>query len=188
MSVWIGKSRRRTGQSNLDATLASVASFEDKIVGAVVSIHVASANGGDLINLREATLVAGEGIRGDRNFGAGEKDPAKELSLVEAEQVEHFNRVTGLSIEPQETRRNVVTRGIALADLVGQQFVIGEVVAEAIDLSEPCKLLGDRLQTDEVSSAAVIKAFAGRAGVRARIVRGGVIRPGDEIVPQIDGS
>lgn len=157
-------------------------------MGTVVSIHVANANGGDLIDLREATLVAGQGIQGDRNFGKGENDPAKELSLVAAEQVEHFNRVTGLNIEPQETRRNVVTRGIALADLVGQRFVIGEVVAEAIDLSEPCKLLGGRLETDEVSSAEVIKAFTGRAGVRARIVRGGVIRPGDEIAAQIDCS
>src|SRR6187402_2982755 len=73
-------------------------------------------------DLQRAHIVAGDGIEGDRYFGA-HKEPGQNLTFVEAEEIEaflqEFQRPHDLSI----TGRNVVTRGVRLNDLVGKEFM-----------------------------------------------------------------
>ncbi len=80
-----------------------------------------------------------------------------------------------------DPRRNVVTRGIALHELVGREFRVGNAVVFGIELCEPCATLGRLLSTAEVSPAAVVAAFAHRAGLRGRIASGGTVQPGDAV-------
>ncbi|MFQ5634924.1 MAG: MOSC domain-containing protein [Gammaproteobacteria bacterium] len=56
-----------------------------------------------------------------------------------------------------------------------QRFRIGDATLEGIRLCEPCAHLAGLL-TDRV-----LPALVGRAGLRARIVKGGTVSPGDAI-------
>jgi MOSC domain-containing protein YiiM len=73
-------------------------------------------------------------------------------------------------------RRNIVTRGVRLNDLCGKRFRVGEAVFEGLELCEPCTLLAKRTHRE------VLRFLRGNGGLRARIVRTGVIRVGDSIV------
>ncbi|MBM4113458.1 MAG: MOSC domain-containing protein, partial [Phycisphaerae bacterium] len=59
---------------------------------------------------------------------------------------------------------------------VGRRFRLGEVEAEGIRLCEPCGTFQKRTHDG------VVRFFTHKGGLRARIVRGGVIRVGDSIV------
>ncbi len=153
--------------------------------GTVVSIHVAETNGGELRPLDSAELVAGSGIRGDRHFRADGGSPDSAVTLVESEQVELFNELTGLSLAPHETRRQVVTAGVALNDLVGARFRVGAVELEGVELCEPCSHLAGLLRRQHnittISATDIIKGLTHRAGLRARVLTDGEIRVGDPI-------
>jgi MOSC domain-containing protein YiiM len=118
--------------------------------------------------------------RGDRKFRregipARKNGPDREVTLIEAEAIEAVSRDYGVAIEPIETRRNVVTRGIALNHLVGKRFGVGEAVLQGIHLCEPCSHL------ESLTRSGVREALVHRGGLRAQILEGGVIRVGDSI-------
>jgi len=151
------------------------------MAGKLVEIFIAPAVGADLISLKEAELQVGKGIVGDRYYRQESIDPEEELTLVETEQIERANAETGLSIRPGETRRNLVTEGIALNDLVDQEFTIGAVRVRGIELCEPCRDIGELLSTEQVPTPKVVAALVGRSGLRARILENGTIRVGDTL-------
>jgi MOSC domain-containing protein YiiM len=148
----------------------------------VVAIYTSPQAGLPLHAVPEATLEAGKGIVGDRYYtGVGTFSPKlhgradKEVTLIECEEIQRFNDSENASKALGEFRRNIVTRDVRLNDLVGQRFSVGEVVLEGIRLCEPCAHL-----TGFVSPT-VVKTMLHRAGIRARIVSGGIVRPGDKI-------
>lgn len=155
------------------------------MAGTIVAIHVSTSEGGAPQALEEASLVADQGIVGDRYFQADGGRAQASLSLVESEQVDRFNAACGLRIDPAETRRNVVTRGVSLNDLVGKQFSLGAVRVEGVELCEPCRYLGERLASThgggDLTPARIVAALTHRGGLRARIIGSGTIRPGDPI-------
>lgn len=130
-------------------------------------------------SLPEARLVAGQGIVGDRYYsGTGKfspavQDPDHEITLMEVEQLTQFNAAHGLALGPEDVRRNLVTRGIDLNELVGVEFTVGDVVLRGIRLCEPCDYLAG------MTDRAVLTGLLHRAGIRAGIVRGGVVAVGD---------
>lgn len=154
--------------------------------GSVVSIHIASESGGDLQPLDCAELVAGCGIRGDRHFTADGSHADSALTLIEEEQVELFNELTGLSLAPHDTRRQIVTRGVALNDLVGIRFRIGAVEVEGTELCEPCAYLADHLTRQfsitGVSGPKIVQGLVHRAGIRVSILNDGMVRVGDRVL------
>ena len=156
---------------------------ERAVSGTIEAIYVATRSGDAMRSLPRAELVAGCGIRGDRNFKESGSTEAhdEQITLIAAEEIERFRRATGLLIDSGDPRRNVVTRGIALHELVGREFRVGNAVVSGIELCEPCATLGRRLSTAEVSPAAVVAAFAHRAGLRGRIASGGTVQPGDAV-------
>ena len=153
--------------------------------GSVITIHIAAEEGGELQPLDTAELVAGCGIRGDRHFSADGSGADGALTLIEAEQVDLFNELTGLSPAPHDTRRQIVTRGVALNDLVGVRFRVGDVELEGVELCEPCSYLARHLaeafSITAVSPAEMVHALSHRAGIRARILNDGTIRVGDVV-------
>ncbi len=148
--------------------------------GEIVSIHIGASPGGPISELEQAQLTAGKGIVGDRNY-SDNADPETQITLIEEELVAQFNTETGLGIEAWQTGRNVVTRDISLNDLIGKEIKLGDVTIKGEELCDPCKTLGERLSTNEVPPAAVVKALVKRGGLRASILANGVIRKGDPI-------
>lgn len=124
----------------------------------------------------EAEARAHRGLVGDRYFeGCGTftdwkpKGPGRELTLIESEVLAE------ISLSAAEARRNIVTEGVRLNDLVGKRFRIGSVLIEGIRLCPPCTHL------DKVTGKALLKPLADRGGLRTDILGDGVIRVGDDI-------
>lgn len=151
------------------------------MAGEVVSIHVGKSAGEEMTELEEAELVAGSGIVGDRYYSQtgtfSEQLPAPdhELTLVATEEISRFSESIGRDLGPGEVRRNVVTRGIELNDLVDKEFTIGKVRVRGIRLCEPCAHLAGLVAPE------ILPALIHKAGLRAAIVEGGTIRVGDRI-------
>jgi MOSC domain-containing protein YiiM len=156
--------------------------MSDLQTGTVVSIHIAPAAEAATHAVDAAHVVAGQGIEGDRYFresGGGTFHEAEkhgqDLTLIEEEAIAGLARDTGIELEPGEARRNVVTRGVSLNDLVGRRFTVGEVEAVGNRLCDPCSHL------QRITQPGVLKGLANRGGLRADVVRGGRIAPGDAL-------
>lgn len=151
-------------------------------MGQVEHIHIAPYETAPMQSVGQVEARKGVGLVGDRkaNLTANPPAPGREVTLVEAEEVENLARDHGIDLGPGGTRRNITTRGIRLNDLVGRTFRVGDVVMTGHKLCEPCEHL------QEMTGKPVIKPLTHRAGLRATLVTGGVIRVGDavELVPE----
>ena len=152
------------------------------MTGKVVSIVTTAEAGAPLQSVPEAHLESRKGLVGDRyyrrsgTFSEKLKDGADwEVTLIESEEIQRFNDSQGLSLPQGSFRRNIITSGVRLNDLVGHRFRVGSAVLEGVRLCEPCAHLGKQI------GLAVVKGMAHRAGLRARIVTGSIIRPGDDV-------
>lgn len=120
------------------------------------------------------------GIPGDRNFGK-RIHPGQNLTLVEAEEIELFCAEHSRPADLSLTRRNLVTRGVRLNDLVNVEFTIGNVRLRGIELCEPCILLGTGLSSESLTAAAVVKHWVHRGGLLADVLSSGEIVRGARI-------
>jgi MOSC domain-containing protein YiiM len=121
-------------------------------------------------------VVAGKGIEGDRYYqDRNRKSDDYQITFIESEKVDAYNRSHSRPIEYWQPRRNILTRGVALDTLIGAAFRIGEARFEGLETCEPCAILRRRTSPD------AFKWFAGRGGLRARILRSGRIRIGDAL-------
>lgn len=120
------------------------------------------------------SALAGKGLEGDRKFFGDGARPGQALTLIEAETLE----VVGLS--GAQSRRQVVTRGVRLNDLIGKRFRVGTVECVGVELCHPCKHL------EEMTRPGIIKDLAGRGGLNADILTDGRISVGDSIVVDDD--
>ena len=125
-------------------------------------------------------VIASSGIDGDRYFNCDD-EPGQNLTLVEAEAIEDFLKVNQRAHDLSITGRNLVTRGVSLNDLLGQEFTIGQVRLRGVDLCNPCSKLGKALAGPELSAAAVVKQFVKRGGLRADVLSSGKISVGDRV-------
>jgi MOSC domain-containing protein YiiM len=120
--------------------------------------------------------LAGRGLEGNRYFFDGDAPPGVALTLIAAEAVEALEREHGISIEPRESRRNLLTRDVDVNALVGKTFRIGEVECRGVELCEPCTTL------QAMTKPGIIKGLAHRGGLNADILSDGEIRVGDAVV------
>lgn len=140
-------------------------------------IYTRAVPGGPLLEHREVDVVAGSGIVGDRYFDRHD-EPGQNLTLIEAEAIEAFQAAQAWPVDLSITGRNLVTRGVRLNALVGQVFRIGDVELRGVELCEPCLGLGESLARDALTPAGVVKALVHRAGLRADVLRSGVVGVG----------
>ena len=160
----------------LDPALGSERPYGTEVGrGVVAGLLVAPAAEQTLVQIESAVAVAGRGLEGDR-YAAGRgtfSGPGRgyELTLVEAEVLDE------LELPWAEARRNIVTRGAALNPLVGRRFRIGDVECVGRRLAEPCSHL------EKLSGPGLLRPLVHRAGLRADILAGGIIRIGAELVP-----
>jgi MOSC domain-containing protein YiiM len=113
--------------------------------------------------------VKAEGLTGDRYYGRGD------ITLIEEEALAAFTEETGIQLSHAEIRRQVLTSGIRLNDLVDKRFRVGGVEAVGIEWCEPCNHI------QSLTYPGVLKGMVHRAGLRAEIVHAGTISVGDEV-------
>ena len=142
----------------------------------VLKLGIAKLNNKKIIELRSIEVIKNKGVIGDRHF-KDFNDPYCQLTLIESESIDYYNSKYGLNISYLDFRRNIVTKGIQINDLVGKKFHIGNVNVEGIDLCRPCRHL-----TEILNQGNIIKEFLRRGGLRCQILSSSVINIGDEIL------
>ena len=129
----------------------------------------------EIIETNEINLIAGKGVIGDRHF-KDYNDPLNQLSIIESENIDKYNLKYKLNIPYLNFRRNIVTKGIKLNDLVEKEILIGSVKLEVIDLCRPCRHLSEKLGRYDI-----IKEFLRKGGIRCQILNDGKISLSDQI-------
>ena len=142
--------------------------------GTVIAIHLAEAARGPTFSVERVDAVAGTGLRGDRYFEAG-APPERQLTLIEAEQLEDFTVRTGIALSAAESRRQLTTFGVRLNPLVGKRFMVGDVECRGIELCEPCR------QLERTTRHGVLAGMVHRAGLNAEILTSGAIAVGARV-------
>src|SRR5579859_3761353 len=150
--------------------------------GAVVSLHICARAEEAMSSVPAVRAVPGEGLEGDRyhsRSGTYSKPGGsdREVTLIEEEAVDALRRDYEVAFDAGDSRRNIVTRGVALNHLVGRDFRVGDVSLRGIRLCEPCGHL------EKVTGRRVRAGLVHRGGLRAQILTGGTIRAGDPIEP-----
>jgi MOSC domain-containing protein YiiM len=146
------------------------------MVGVVQQIAISPIGSELPQQVASVEVLAGQGPRGDRYFVAEpEERDGDDLTLIEAEALEAFTNETGIALSHEESRRNVLTRGIRLSDLVGKRFRIGGVECVGVELCEPCKHL------EGLTRPGVLRGLVHRGGLRANVTRSGTIAGGDDL-------
>ena len=149
--------------------------------GTVEQIFIAERPGQPMRSVDEARGEAGCGLVGDRHFrpdgvpALGKRGEVQDLSLVEAEVLESLGDEHGIALAGSETRRNIVTRGIRLNDLIGRQFRLGGLLCEGTELCEPCSHMQKKV------GKPILKPLVHRGGLRARILSSGTVQVGEAI-------
>jgi MOSC domain-containing protein YiiM len=148
--------------------------------GTVVSIHIAATGAAPMKTVAEIQAVAGKGLEGDRyalKLGTYSNQPGsgRDVTLIEMEAIEALRRDYQIALEPGSTRRNLVSRGVALNHLVDVDFTVGDAVLRGTRLCDPCAHM------EKLTVKGAMRGLIHRGGLRAEIVSGGLIRVGDTI-------
>lgn len=143
----------------------------------IEAIFVANEKSAPQIEVREIAVTARKGIVGDRHFNRN-KCPGQNVTFIEAEEIDAFNTAYKRSLKLGDIRRNIITRSVRLNDLVGKSFQIGSVEFYGVELCEPCKTIGNLLASSDMRAQDVIGAWVHKSGLRANVIKSGILRVG----------
>ena len=141
----------------------------------VYKLGISSKNNQPISEVSSIDVIANQGVVGDRHFSEF-NDPYNQISLIESENIDYYNIKYGLNIPYIDFRRNIITKGIQLNNLVGKKILIGEVELEVIDLCRPCRHLSETLGHENI-----IKEFLRRGGLRCQILTSSSIKINNKI-------
>jgi MOSC domain-containing protein YiiM len=145
-------------------------------VGTVLSVNVSTEKGTRKAPVEEIRLRVDHGVEGDAHAGPWHR----QVSLLAQESVDSMiARCATLALRPGDFAENVTTRGLRLWSLpIGTRLALGgEAVIEVTQIGKECHL-GCEIRRQ------VGDCVMPREGIFTRVVRGGVVRPGDPIVEQ----
>ncbi|MDD4241832.1 MAG: MOSC domain-containing protein [Smithellaceae bacterium] len=138
----------------------------------IVSVNISNRKGEKKHSVASAPALADQGLQDDAHSGM----KLRQISLLAAESIDKIRR-KGLPVQPGDFAENLTTEGIELFTLpLGTKIRIGaDVVVEVTQIGKtclaPCAIY-----------AAVGECVMPREGIFARILSGGVIAAGDELV------
>lgn len=134
-----------------------------------------------MVEVAQAELVAGRGIVGDRFFGWKE-DYKGQVTFFASEVHDALCAELGIWEHPPSVyRRNIITEGADLNVLIGREFELQGLVFLGTGECSPCYWM------DQAFGPGAEAALQGRGGLRAKVLRGGVLRaegaPAQEVRP-----
>lgn len=142
--------------------------------GTLEWIGIRSGKKAVLDELKSVQVVAGKGLAGDHYTG---KSGKRSVTLIQQGHLNNVSEIMNKTIDPQDTRRNLVVSGINLLALINQRFRIGEeVVLEGTGHCHPCS----RMETNLGPGG--YNAMRGHGGLTARVISGGTIKLGDKLI------
>ena len=155
-------------------------------LGRVVAIFTAPDKGVPMEKQASVFASAGKGLEGDRyarklgSFSLIRTEVVRHVTLISDEGFDastDWLRLKGMpTFDRFETRRNIYTYGVDVNDLVGKEFLVGEVRMRGVELADPCNR-----PSALARKKGFREAFGGRAGIRAAVLTDGDIEFGSEI-------
>lgn len=122
-----------------------------------------------LYEVNEIECIAGSGVRGDRFFDS-KPDYKGQITFLSGEVFAEVCRFLGADKTPAAARRNVVTSDIDLNSLIGRKIMVQGVEFEGMCECKPCYWM------DSAIGPGAEEALRGRGGLRARILKDGILR------------
>ena len=144
-------------------------------MGRVAQIGIVNNKGNRIQNVNVVEAIKGKGLLNDRKFEENNQNK-RQITLIEIENINHFNKISKTNIPAVDFRRNIITENIKLNDLVDKEFFVGNIKLKAHDLCRPCKYLQEKLKQGNF-----IKEFLHTGGLRCEILSSGKIFIGDLI-------
>ena len=148
-------------------------------MGKVIEIGISRNKGAKIEKVNQVEAVHGKGLLNDRHFKENNLK-VSQVTLIEIENIKYYNNISNTSIPALNFRRNIVTQGADLNNLIGKEFFIGGVKIKAHDLCRPCKYLQESLKQKNI-----IKEFLLKGGLRCEILTSGKIFIND-IIKEIE--
>ena len=144
-------------------------------MGNVLEIGISKNKGDKIVEVNNVEVIKGKGILNERHFKENNEKRCQ-ITLIEIENINQYNKKTGTNIPSVSFLRNIVTEGIRLNNLVNKEFYIGSVKVKGHDLCRPCKFLQETLNQKNV-----VKELLNTGGLRCEILTNGKIKKGDQI-------
>ena len=139
--------------------------------GQILAVSVSRRKGIKKSNLPECQLLENEGLEGDAHAGEWHR----QVSLLAGESIDRI-REQGLDVTPGDFAENITTTGLRLWELpLGTRLAVGEhALLEITQIGKECH---DRCAIFHQVGDCVMP----REGLFTRVLRGGSIKPGDDI-------
>jgi MOSC domain-containing protein YiiM len=142
--------------------------------GELAWIGLRPARRASMIPVSAAKLAPGQGLEGDHYISS--RNGPRQVTLIAAEDLGAIGQfLAGAGAQPEQLRRNLVTRGVNLLALKDRRFSIGAVILEGAGECAPCGRM------EETLGPGGYNAVRGHGGILARVIEGGEVRLGDPI-------
>jgi len=142
-------------------------------MGVIKAISISKEKGTKKQNVGEAVLREGQGILGDAHAGCGHR----QVSLLAEESITKM-RLKGLKLKPGDFAENITTQGLDLISLkIGEKLNIGPDAI--LEISQIGKVCHTRCEIFYQSGDCIMP----REGVFAKVLKSGIIKPGDQVSP-----
>lgn len=137
----------------------------------VAAVSLSKKKGIKKNNVSSAMLIADHGLEGDAHADGTHR----QLSLLDMESIKKMQKL-GALVKPGDFAENITTEGICLYQLpIGTKLSIGSSVL--LELTQ----IGKECHSGCAIAQEVGTCVMPREGVFCRILKGGEIKPGDEI-------
>ena len=146
-----------------------------KKINKVFKIGISKKNSEKISEISEIEVLSGKGIIGDRHFRDLNNNKGQ-ITLIEKENIDYYNNKYKTEISYIDFRRNIVTEGIELNNLIKKEIEIGTVKIFPYELCRPCLHLEQM-----VNGKDIIKEFLRRGGLRCEVLVSGKVKIGDKI-------
>ena len=141
----------------------------------VIQIGIHESKGDEVRAIDTVEAIKGKGLVNNRHFKEN-NEKKSQITLIEIENINYYNNISKTLIPSINFRRNIITSGLRLNELLNKEFYIGKVRVKAHDLCRPCKYLQELLKQNNI-----IKEFLHKGGLRCEILSSGKICVGDKI-------
>lgn len=139
-------------------------------MGQVAAVCISERKGTVKTKVLEGVFIEGHGIMGDAHAGKWHR----QVSLLSYETIERFKE-RGASVEDGAFGENVIVKGVDLVRLpVGTRLSCGEITLEVTQIGKECHGHCEIFQR-------MGECIMPSNGVFTRVLRGGVMKEGDEI-------
>ena len=142
----------------------------------VVAINSSKKKGTFKFPLKEAKFIADFGIEGDAHAGKWHR----QVSLLAQESVDKMAKMGVKDLTPGKFAENITTTGIELFTLaIGTRLTVGEVTLEVTQIGKKCH---EHCQIFKQVGMCIMPT----EGIFTKVITGGMVREGDEIVIKSD--